>query len=50
MVLIFAAGCKMKGVESVKTADGTFVIEDGVVVTFLEPGWRPKHKPLTKNL
>lgn len=48
MVLLFSAGCTMKGPETVKTTDGTFVLEDGVVITFLEPGWRPwraKHKP-----
>ena len=44
MILLFASGCTMKGFELVKTRDGTFVLENGTVVTFLDSGWRAKKR------
>ena len=39
-----ADGCSLVGLESVRVPGGTVVIEDGVAVTFLEPGQRAFRK------
>jgi hypothetical protein len=45
-ILVFAVGGSG---EHIPTCDGTIIIEDGVAVTFLEPGMRPKKNPKRKG-
>jgi hypothetical protein len=42
MILIFVSGCSFDGVEYVWTCDGVLILDDGVAITFLPQGGRPK--------